>query len=46
MKAPQTILVPTDLSAYSLSALQYAVEIAKLFQAKITVLHICEHKKP
>lgn len=46
MKAPQTILVPTDLSAYSLSALQYAVEIAKLFQAKITVLHVYEHKKP
>lgn len=46
MKAPKTILVPTDLSAYSLSALQYAVEIAKLFQAEITVLHVCESKKP
>lgn len=46
MKAPKTILVPTDLSAYSLSALQYAVEIAKLFEAKITVLHVCESKKP
>ena len=38
----KNILVPTDLSEMSLKSLQYAVPFAKLFGAKITLLHVVE----
>ena len=34
------ILVPTDFSEFSRYALDYAITIAKTFEAKITLLHI------
>lgn len=43
MKAPKTILVPIDMSAYSLVGIQYAQEIAELFDAGIIVLHVDDH---
>jgi nucleotide-binding universal stress UspA family protein len=42
MKAPKKILVPTDMSAYSLDALGYAQEVSKLFGAEIIVLRVLE----
>ena len=42
MTTPKHILVPIDHSLFSLAALQYAEEVAKLFQARITVLHVME----
>ncbi|MBI5463874.1 MAG: universal stress protein [Ignavibacteriales bacterium] len=42
MKPPKHILVPTDMSTYSLSALQYAEEVARLFGASVTVLHVID----
>ncbi len=45
MKAPERILVPTDMSAYSLEGLFYAQEISKIFNAEIIVLYVDEHKK-
>ena len=38
----KNILVPIDLSATSLKALQYAVPFAKQFEAKITLLHVVD----
>lgn len=38
MKKPSTILVPTDLSGFSLEALDYAQEIAGMFNAEILVV--------
>jgi universal stress protein A len=46
MKSPKHILVPTDMSAYSLTALEYAQEISKIFQAEITLLHVFEPGEP
>ncbi|MEX0737097.1 MAG: universal stress protein [Bacteroidota bacterium] len=43
MKAPKTILVPIDMSAYSLVGIQYAQEIAELFEAGIIVLQVDDH---
>jgi nucleotide-binding universal stress UspA family protein len=43
MKAPRTILVPIDMSAYSLVGVQYAQEIAVLFNAEIIVLLVDDH---
>ena len=40
MKLPKKILVPTDMSTYSLSALQYAEIVAEVFGAEITLIHI------
>lgn len=37
-----SILVPVDFSTPSLKALDYAVQLAAVFQAKLTVLHILE----
>ena len=42
MKSPKNILVPIDMSVLSITALQYAEEIAELFGAEITVLHVSE----
>jgi nucleotide-binding universal stress UspA family protein len=42
MIAPRHLLVPTDLSPFSLSVLRYAVEIADLFRARLTVLHVVD----
>jgi nucleotide-binding universal stress UspA family protein len=36
------ILVPTDFSQNALNALEYAIDVAKLFKAKIMVLHTYE----
>ena len=40
MRLPKKILVPTDMSTYSLSALQYAEIIAEVFGAEITLIHV------
>jgi len=40
MKLPKKILVPTDMSTFSLAALQYAEIIAEVFAAEITLIHI------
>lgn len=45
MIAPRHILVPTDMSQFSLSVLQYAEEIAEIFKAHVTVLHVVEHEE-
>jgi nucleotide-binding universal stress UspA family protein len=36
----QHILVPTDFSEYADYALDYAIEMAKMFQARVTVLYV------
>ena len=46
MRIPRTILVPTDLSAFSLEALRYAEEVARLFHAEIIVLHAIDPRDP
>ncbi len=38
----QTILVPTDLRLESMVAFQYALTLAKLFDANLTLLHVFE----
>jgi nucleotide-binding universal stress UspA family protein len=40
MFKPKSILVPTDFSEYSEKAYKQAVEIAKMFNSTITVLHV------
>ncbi|HAV23235.1 MAG: hypothetical protein A2X67_01040 [Ignavibacteria bacterium GWA2_55_11] len=45
MHMPRRILIPTDMSDFSLSALQYAEEVAELFNASLTVVHIVEHEE-
>lgn len=42
MRVPRRIIVPTDLSDLSLEALQYAEEVARLFNAEIIVLHVID----
>lgn len=42
MIAPRHLLVPTDLSPFSLSVLRYALEIADLFRARLTLLHVVD----
>lgn len=42
MIAPQHLIVPTDLSPFSLTVLRYAVEIAELFHARLTVVHVVD----
>jgi nucleotide-binding universal stress UspA family protein len=37
------ILFPTDFSQYSNHALKYATALAESFQAKLYVMHVCEH---
>lgn len=39
------ILVPTDFSKYAFNALEYAIDVAKLFNAKIIILHTYEVPK-
>lgn len=36
------ILVPTDFSAQSARALDYATELAEPFQGEVVLLHVCE----
>lgn len=43
MITPKILLVPSDLSAYSLIALKYAEEIAEVFNAKVVVVSVIEH---
>lgn len=38
----KNILLPTDLSATSLSAADYAIELANQYKAKIHLLHVLE----
>jgi nucleotide-binding universal stress UspA family protein len=45
MKTPAKILVPTDMSAFSLEGLRYAQEIAGLFNAEIIVLYVGDKGK-
>jgi len=42
MRLPKKILVPTDMSTYSLSALQYAEIVAEVFGAEIALIHIVQ----
>lgn len=42
MIAPQHLIVPTDLSSFSLTVLRYAVEITELFHARLTVVHVVD----
>jgi len=44
MKAPTRILVPIDMSVLSVTALQYAQDIAEHFGGEILVLHIAEEE--
>ncbi|MEX0601804.1 MAG: universal stress protein [Bacteroidota bacterium] len=46
MKTPSTILVPIDMSAFSVTALVYAQEIAPLFEADVIVVHVVEKDEP
>ncbi len=46
MKAPTRILVPIDMSVFSVTALQYAQDIAEHFGAEIVVVHIAEGDEP
>ena len=36
------ILVPTDFSANAMNALRYAIELARTFESKITLIHTYE----
>lgn len=42
----KNILRPTDLSATSLSAADYAIELANQYRAKIHLLHVLEKTPP
>jgi len=42
MKFINKILVPTDLSDLSLAAMEYAVSISKIYNAKITMVYVIE----
>lgn len=44
MKSPQRILVPIDMSVFSITALQYAEDVAEHFGAEIAVVHVVEHE--
>ncbi|HWP81731.1 MAG TPA: universal stress protein [Bacteroidota bacterium] len=44
MSPVKRILIPTDMSAYSLEALRYGQEISSLFDAEIIVLYVVEGK--
>lgn len=46
MKSPKNILVPIDMSVLSITALQYAEDIAEHFEAEITVLYVSEIDDP
>jgi nucleotide-binding universal stress UspA family protein len=39
----RNILITTDLSEYSLAALEYAFTLGLLFGARLTLLHVAEH---
>ena len=39
MRVPRRILVPTDLSSFSLEAMEYADQISKLFNGEIIIFH-------
>lgn len=39
---PQHCLVPIDFSEYSLHALEYAVELAGILHARLTLLHVIQ----
>lgn len=46
MRSPRKILIPTDLSACSFEALEYAEDISRLFTTDIILLHAidrCDH---
>jgi nucleotide-binding universal stress UspA family protein len=46
MKSPKNILVPIDMSVLSITALQYAEDIADHFDAEITVVFVSEIDDP
>lgn len=43
---PQTVLVPTDLSAESFPAVRFAFELARLLPAEIHLLHVAPKARP
>ena len=42
MQQIKKILVPIDFSDYSKSALRYAVDFAKIFNAKLYIIYVVE----
>lgn len=42
MKTPKKILLPTDFSAGSLEAAQYSIELCKVLNAKMYVIHVVD----
>jgi len=45
MKTPKKILIPVDLSLYSLVAVQYGQDIAQLFDAEVTLVNVNERER-
>lgn len=45
MKTPKKILIPIDMSTYSLVGVEYGQEIAGLFDAEVILLHVEEHDR-
>ena len=45
MKTPKKILIPVDLSLYSMVAVQYGQEIAELFDAEVIITHVNERER-
>jgi nucleotide-binding universal stress UspA family protein len=41
MAAPKHILVPTDFGDAAEQAIQLAIELARVYDARLTVLHVC-----
>ena len=46
MKSPKNILLPIDMSVLSITALQYAEDIAQHFEAEITIVFVSEIDDP
>ncbi len=46
MKFINKILVPTDFSEFSLAAMEYATSFSKIYDAKITMIHVVEKTPP
>lgn len=46
MKKFNKILLPTDFSEYSLTAIEYAVDLADKYDAELHVLHVLEKTPP
>jgi len=45
VSALRPVLAPTDLSGESRKKIKYAMQLARRFQAKLTLLHVCQLPK-